>query len=251
MNPPDEGWSIDNPMGKDDIVIDILRHIPYLRRIHPSSTSLLPIYPGVIPINYLDDGWEAERTHFYPLPSHCVYLAHRDDSQGTDLILDATSGAVTEWSWNGRITLSYEEYEMLPEAERWRAHPTASLKQLLDRWARMYKELKLLVSPNPIKRPCAVNFHFYESFTKASNITTDDEVTGELRREENDTFRRQREMAEKVYEVYVLYGWPDNFKKDDKKQLKADLLKLEEEHWAETKRIMDQHNPDAALFDSE
>lgn len=194
--PPEEGWSVGNPMGKDDSVIDLLRHIPYLRRVHPSSVSLLPIYPGVIPIDYPEEGWDPERMHFYPLPSHCVYLAQRDDSQGTDLILDASSGAVTEFSSNNRITVPYEEYEMLPEAERWRVHPTSPLPELLDRWAQMYRQLNLLVSPNPIKRPCAVNFRFHEKPTVTNVTAMENEVSSEPDRELSDAIRRQRELAE-------------------------------------------------------
>ncbi|KAI3328386.1 hypothetical protein F4824DRAFT_413095 [Ustulina deusta] len=190
--PLEEGWRISNTAGKDGSVIDLLRHIPYLRRIGPSS-ALLPIYPGTISIYYPEDseGWRQEEE--YPLPSHCVYLACREDSQGTDLILDASNGAVTEFA-RGNELVPYEEYQALPESERWRAHPTAPLTELLGRWTRMYKELKLLVSPNPIKQPLAVRF--YTRSDEFNNADVDYEDGSELDREQGEAARREREHVE-------------------------------------------------------
>ncbi|KAI1734036.1 hypothetical protein F4680DRAFT_454317 [Xylaria scruposa] len=246
--PPDEGWSISNPTGKDDNVIDLLRYVPYLRRVHPSSTSQLPIYPGMIPICYPDDdeGWIRDKT-WYSLPSHCVYLAHRDDSKGTDLILDASNGTVTEFGlYNSMVP--HEEYETLPEAERWRAHPTTPLTELLDKWTRMYRQLSLLVTPNPVKCPTAVRFYI-RSEDEANDATVDYEGGSESDREQRDEARHRRDYTEKVYDVYIRYGWPADFKTEDRERLRAELLALEQERWAEDKRIMNQNNPDAALFD--
>ncbi|TGJ83731.1 hypothetical protein E0Z10_g5021 [Xylaria hypoxylon] len=244
--PPQEGWwSIDNTAGKDDGVIDLLRHIPYL---HVSSAHLLAIYPGTIPIYYPepDEGWR--RDEDYPLPSHCVYLARREDSLGTDLILDTGNGAVTEFARDNE-SMPYEEYQALPELERWRAHPTTPLAELLDKWTRMYKGLKLMVSPNPIKGPVAVRF--YVQPETAGNADVDYEGGSELDRGQRDAAGRERQHAEKVYNVYVRYGWPDDFKKDDGERLRAELLGLEREMDVEVKRLMDLNNPDAALFDSD
>ncbi len=56
---------------------------------------------------------------------------------------------------------------------------------------------------------------------------------------------------QKVYAVYIRYGWPDDFTKDDAERIRNELLELEGEKDAEVKRLMDESNPDAALFDSD
>jgi hypothetical protein len=192
-SPPEEGWRIGNGAGKDDRVVELLRCIPYLRQIKRPSTQVLPIYPGVVPICYIDDdeGWRQERD--YALPSHCVYLARREDSQGTDLILDAHTGAVTEFAVANEL-VPYDEYELLPESEKWRAHPTMPLTELLGKWARIYRELSLLVSPNPIGQPVAVRFHVRRE--EAINADVVYEGGSELDREQKDAARHEWEHAQ-------------------------------------------------------
>jgi hypothetical protein len=51
--------------------------------------------------------------------------------------------------------------------------------------------------------------------------------------------------------VYTRYGWPDGIKKDEGEKVRAELLELEKGSDAEVRRLMDQNNPDAALFDSD
>ncbi|KAI0192117.1 hypothetical protein EV127DRAFT_427474 [Xylaria flabelliformis] len=240
--PPPEGWRyVNKTVGKDETVVDLLHHLPYLRPKNPLPGYLL-IFPGTVPICYLDDeGWNQE--DMYPLPAHCVYLARRADYLGRDLVLDTSNGAVTEFA-SDNITIPYDEYEMLPEAERWRAHQTLPLAELLDKWSRMYEELVWMFVPNPIERPDMVRF-----YNRSDNPGLDDvdfEGGSEFDRELGKTIRREREYAAKVYDVYIRHGWPGRF---DKKRCRVELLELEREKDSEERRLMDEMNPDAELFD--
>ncbi|KAI0869833.1 hypothetical protein GGS24DRAFT_137694 [Hypoxylon argillaceum] len=243
--PPPEGWSsINTTAGKTEIAVDLLRHLPYLR---PNPTNPFPaghllIYPGTVQICYLDSDSEYQED-LYPLPAHCVYLARRADYLGRDLILDTRSGAVTEFA-SDNITVPYDAYEKLPEAERWRAHRTLPLVELLDGWIRMYEELEWMVVPNPIARPELGRFYH-----RAENPGLDDvdfEGGIELYREQGKVIREQREHAARVYEVYIRHGWPGCF---DKERCRAELLELERAKDALERRLMDEMNPDAELFD--
>ncbi|KAI0149470.1 hypothetical protein GGR57DRAFT_504651 [Xylariaceae sp. FL1272] len=255
--PATTGWSsISNPTGKDDKAIRLLRHLPYLHRRDKSSSSQLAIYPGTIPVSYATDneaeaGWRRERA--YPLPPHCVYLAVHEDYLGTDLILDADKGTVTEFAM-GNYSVSFEEYEALPQAERWRAHTTATVGDFTERWNRMYTEFKWLIAPNPIAQPVVVRFYDRPSHTADEDAVVDGDYEGgtELDREQRDVARREREHAESIYEVYSRYGWPvATLSETDADKLKNELMGLERAKDAEQRRRMDEMNPDAALFDSD
>lgn len=189
--PPPQGWSsINTTAGKDETVVDLLRHLPYLSRSSPSSGQLL-IYPGTIPICY-QGREEQHREQEYPLPAHCVYLARREDYLGRDLILDTSNGAVTEFA-SDNTSVPYDEYEALPEAEKWRAHRTVPLTELLDAWIRMYEKLGLVVAPNPIGQPVAGRFYSRPDDTTHGDV--DYEGGSELDREQGNTVRREREHA--------------------------------------------------------
>lgn len=187
--PPPQGWSsINNAAGKDETVIDLLRHLPYLSRNSSSSGQLL-IYPGVISICY--QGREQQhREPEYPLPAHCIYLARREDYLGRDLILDTRNGAVTEFA-SDTVLVPYDEYEALPEAEKWHAHRTVPLTELLDAWTRKYDELGFVVVPNPIGQPVTGKFYNRSDDTSYGNV--DYEGGNELDREQGNTIRRERE----------------------------------------------------------
>ncbi|KAK5630361.1 hypothetical protein RRF57_006076 [Xylaria bambusicola] len=147
----------------------------------------------MIPICYPDDGEGWHQDQEYPLLSHCVYLAYHEDSLGTDLILDVSNGAATEFTINNEVVPN-EEYEAVPESERWRAHPTTPLTELVYKWTRMYKELELLVSPNPVKWPAAVRF-YRGPREENSDSEVDYEGGSELDRGQRDAARRKKEFA--------------------------------------------------------
>lgn len=96
---PENGWdTIDVPTlckkGKNDTVINLLRHLPYLFPSDPHDSLLIqyetkPIcYAGNKNYNgcYMDE--------VNPLPGHCVYLTEGVGREGYSLILDTQTGKV-------------------------------------------------------------------------------------------------------------------------------------------------------------
>ncbi|KAI0530328.1 hypothetical protein GGR58DRAFT_493735 [Xylaria digitata] len=147
--PPLSGWDNINVQGKNETVLDTLHHLPYLRS--NSQFCRLLVYWETIPICYCDDTGGQE---IYPLPSHCVYLACSVDREGINLILDTIEGTITEFSHVGyHITVPHEDYEALPEAEKWKAHRTSPATELLDSWTRKFAQLVWMLVPNPIGQP--------------------------------------------------------------------------------------------------
>ncbi|KAF2968553.1 hypothetical protein GQX73_g5049 [Xylaria multiplex] len=127
-------------LGKNETVLDTLRYLPYLRS--NSQSYRLLVYWETIPIRYRDDTGSQE---IYPLLSHCVYHNRSADREGINLILDTIEGTITEFSHVGyHITIPHEDYEALPEAEKWKAHRTSPITELLDSWTRW------MLVPNPI-----------------------------------------------------------------------------------------------------
>ncbi|KAI0976970.1 hypothetical protein F4678DRAFT_130148 [Xylaria arbuscula] len=241
--PPPQGWShITTSAGKDATAIDLIHHLPYLRRSNLSSGHLL-IYPGTIPICYLDDDDTQYQEQIYHLPVHCVYLARRADYLGRDLILDTSNGTVTEFALDN-FSISQDEYEALPKVERWHVHPTVPLPELLGNWIRMYESLEWMSVPNPIGQP--ETGRFYRRDDEAVYRDVDYEGGSELDREQGRAMRWYAEHAKNIYDVYIRHGWPDHF---DKGRCRGELLRLEKAKDVEERRIMDENNPDAELFD--
>lgn len=83
--PPANGWdSIDveahKARGKNDTVIDLLRHLPYLcDNLKPDNRLL--VYYETVPICYTT-GTYTVIDEVYPLPSHCVYITEGVDREG-------------------------------------------------------------------------------------------------------------------------------------------------------------------------
>lgn len=92
--PPASGWdTIDvdtlRDLGKNDTVIDMIRHFPYLEADHEYRRLLVEY--ETVPIAYT----KTIRTmieEIQPLPGHCVYLTEGVDREGYSLILDTARG---------------------------------------------------------------------------------------------------------------------------------------------------------------
>lgn len=153
--PPLNGWDSINVQGKTEIVLDLLRHLPYLRP--EKRFDQLIIHWETIPICYAHN---QDYHEIYPLPAHCIYFAHSFDREGTSLILDTNEGTITEFCRTGNhITIHEEEYETLPKLDKWRAHRTSPITELLDIWARRYEKLVWMLTPNPSGRPMTGRFY--------------------------------------------------------------------------------------------
>ncbi|KAJ8127572.1 hypothetical protein O1611_g6065 [Lasiodiplodia mahajangana] len=152
---PTNGWDITNVPEKNETVIDLLRHLPYMRS--GNQYRRLLIHWETIPICYCDN---AHFQEIYALPSHCVYLTQSVDREGTNLILDTADGTITEYSHVGyHITVPNEEYEALLEAERWRVHRTTPVTEFFEAWRRKFERLVWMLVPNPIGQPATGRFY--------------------------------------------------------------------------------------------
>ncbi|KAI2464657.1 hypothetical protein F4781DRAFT_59856 [Annulohypoxylon bovei var. microspora] len=261
--PPLNGWDSINIQGKNGTVLDLLHHLPYLHLEKPYERLL--IHWETIPICYSDPNSLNTQEEVYPLPAHCVYLTHSLDREGISLILDTHEGTISEFSNTGsHIVVPYEEYEALPESENWKAHRTTPVIELLDSWTRKYENLIWMLVPNTISQPTTGRF-----YSRAESSVEEDELLqqgqlepwhpedddsyaqnydqeSEFDRSWRETRIRAKRHAADVYNTYLRYGWPDHFDKD---RCRVELLELERTKDAEDRRLMDEANPDAALFD--
>lgn len=157
--PSPTGWvSIENVDGKNETVLDLLRHLPYLRAENPYE-QLLVNYEAtpVVYANSQDRLGEAT----YPSPAHCLYFTQSADHLDTSLILDTDQGTITEFSRAGsHITVvPLEEYDALPEMEKWKAYRTLPAAEFLGRWTRRFGGLVWMLVPNPVGQPATGRFY--------------------------------------------------------------------------------------------
>ncbi|KAI1653407.1 hypothetical protein F4813DRAFT_256030 [Daldinia decipiens] len=252
--PPPGGWRSVNIQGKNNTVLDLLHHLPYLRPGKPYERLL--IYWETVPICYTDEYVYPE---LYPLPAQCVYLACSVDREGTSLILDTDKGTITEFCHTGTyITMPEEEYEALPEEEKWKAHRTSPIRRFLDVWTQRYEKLVWMLIPNPIGQPTTGRFYSRADTSAELDVLTLEEQSKpwhlkddvdhpdfeyELDRAQYEWYKSIRKHVADVYDTYLRHGWPDHFDKD---RCRSELLQLEELHDAEEKQKLDKMNPDAA-----
>jgi hypothetical protein len=155
VRPPQGGWSSINVEGKNKTVLDLLRHLPYLHS--ENQYERLLVHWETVPIYYPDD---QGREEIYSLPAYCIYLTRSVDREGTNLIIDTNEGTITEYSHTGsHITKICEDYEALPEAEKWRAHRTTPITELFNTWSQRYEKLVWMLVPNPIGQPTTGRFY--------------------------------------------------------------------------------------------
>jgi hypothetical protein len=153
--PPPIGWDNIAIEGKNETVVDLLRHLPYLRP--ETDFEQLIIEYETIPICY--PGNETDEG-IYPLPAYCVYLTESLDDLGTSLILDTNEGTITEFTHSDSyLTLPWDEYDVMPDAEKWKGHYTAPITEFLDAWTRRYKNLVWMLVPNPRRQPTTGRFY--------------------------------------------------------------------------------------------
>ncbi|KAH7360207.1 hypothetical protein BKA65DRAFT_180671 [Rhexocercosporidium sp. MPI-PUGE-AT-0058] len=240
--PPAGGWPATsiNGEGKNETVVELLRHLSYLRSENTSEE--LTIHSECIPINYLDLDKDLQSFGLPLLPGHCVYLARAGSYLNTSLILDTESGTVIEYSLMANdITVSMEEYERLPEEDRWKAHPAIPVVELFDSWARKYEKLVWMLVPNPIGQPVTGRFYSRAAFKAEEEALLQQEGLLEPWHAQDE-----RKHVADVYNLILQHGWLDHFEKE---RCRAELLTLEKTRDADERRKMDEANPDAALFD--
>ncbi|KAI1458829.1 hypothetical protein F4805DRAFT_456539 [Annulohypoxylon moriforme] len=253
--PPPDGWDVISIEGKNEIVLDLLRHLPYLRHDNPFRQLL--IHWESIPICYSNPENYNFQEEIYRLPDYCVYLTRSHDREGTSLILDTNRGTITEYTNLGtEIVVSNEEFEALPEEENWKAHRTTPAVELLNTWRRKYEKLVWTLVPNPRGRPQTGRFysradsrHEEEQLLQQERLEPwhfQDDVSHNPQESRFDRIQREaRERAKKhageVYNTYLRHGWPDHF---DKERCRAELLEMEKYRDEDERRRRDEINPD-------
>ncbi|XDG05696.1 hypothetical protein ABKA04_005311 [Annulohypoxylon sp. FPYF3050] len=238
--PPPNGWDTISIEGKNEAVLDLLRHLPYLHIEDPYKQLL--IHWETIPICHCDPENYNMAEETYPLPAHCVYLTRSLDREGTALILDTNEGTITEYTHVGtNIVLPYEEYEALPSPEKWKAHRTTPATELLDTWRRKYEKLVWTVLPNPIGQPQTGRFYSRARSKFEEDRLLQQELLEPCHLQDDDPAKH----AGDVYNTYLRHGWPDHF---DKERCRMELLRLEKSWDEDQRRRMDEMNPDAGLF---
>ena len=94
--PPQEGWvGVDveglRRRGKTEEVIELLRHLPYLRS--PAPRRRWAIGPDTLEIAYCDgELYKEVIDSIQPVPGHCIWLTDCDSRDGTGLLLDTRTG---------------------------------------------------------------------------------------------------------------------------------------------------------------
>ena len=95
---PTEGWPGVNAealrsRGKTEEVIELLRHLPYLRHPAPPRRRWM-IGPDTIAIAYCDgELYDGILDSIQPVPGHCIWLTNVESRDGTSLLLDTRTGA--------------------------------------------------------------------------------------------------------------------------------------------------------------
>ncbi|KAI0016286.1 hypothetical protein F4780DRAFT_783341 [Xylariomycetidae sp. FL0641] len=264
--PPTDGWgSIRVPPGKSGQIHDLLSHLPYLRASRAFQRLLVSW--ETVPICYADggpDSWHSPEEN-YRLPAHCINLTQGVGREGMCLILDVDAGTVTEFSHaDAPITIPYDEYENLPEEDRWRAHVTTPVVDFFTAWTHRYRRLVWMLTPNPVGQPTTGRFYNRaDSRAEEEELARseqpllpwhprDDDIDGlggtgsALDQAQVEARRRARRHAADVYNTYLRHGWLGQF---DQSGCRAELLDLERQKDAEERKLMDEANPDKALFD--
>jgi hypothetical protein len=172
--PPPGGWPTLSPSvdsSKNPTVLSLLQHLPYLHSENPYER--LCVNWETIAINYSSDQdtGSSFAESIYPLPDYCVYLTRGVDREGTALILDTREGIITDMGPRSRIEVSYDEYEALPLAERWKKHRRTPIKEFMQAWTERYRKLVWMLVPNPIGQPTSGRF-----YTRAQQLPTEEEL---------------------------------------------------------------------------
>ncbi|KAG9567447.1 hypothetical protein KCU71_g3796, partial [Aureobasidium melanogenum] len=206
LAPEDGGWpNIDatelRNRGKSDEVIELLRHLPYIE--HPSFRGGWTIDSGSDCIQYHKGACYNDSPDLIKsLPGHVIPIADPTDRDGYYLLLDTQSGKITRYNiMANNIEGNWDEYERLDDNEKWKAFPTAPVKQFFGRWKKLYEKLVWMVAP-PVDDSHGDGGIY---FTRADNAVEENEL---LEAGDDDDVEIEDEFTKEVYEIYKRNGWP-------------------------------------------
>ncbi|KAG9965700.1 hypothetical protein KCU61_g1553, partial [Aureobasidium melanogenum] len=191
LEPPTGGWpSIITTslaiLGKDEIVIDLLRHLPYIRRTHSGNEN---ISYDTVAINYSNAKLRDNRSldNLVPtaagsLPAHVVSLTI-GARYGSYLLLDTQQGTITDYIMMERPERSHSPFD---DPDHWRAYKTLPITEFFSEWEEMFRSLQWV----------------------ALSHRSDD---GVLLNHDRST----EVTAMEVREIYRNYGWPDAYRREE------------------------------------
>jgi hypothetical protein len=152
MLPPPTGWPINTEgkeegpginatelrnRGKNETVIDVLRHIPYLdQELYGERWTLAD---NTLHINYargqLYGDYLERDTAILPLPGHIIWLTEGFERAGVYLLLNTETWEIIEYTLLGEsIEIDYDAYEALPVAQKWTAYSAMPANEYFELW---------------------------------------------------------------------------------------------------------------------
>ncbi|EGP85830.1 unnamed protein product [Zymoseptoria tritici ST99CH_3D7] len=244
---PAQGWNIDAAAlqygGKTEAVLKLLQHIPYLEVAEGGDSPA--IWDDTVPIDY-----RTKKRSFMDdvnrLPEHCVYLTEGIFQDGFSLIVDTEKGTITEYSILDRnVTADPDDFEMMPDSEKWRGHRTLPAAELLGLWTSMFARLVKMLVPNisstprtgivrtrvPIRNEAEMQAKDTDELEECH--PSEEELQESTRRTKNESLRQlqmdQRRHIADVYNSFLRHGWNKDF---DKEACRVEVTKLEEQNFA-------------------
>lgn len=190
--PPEEGWDGVNSSelkarGKTDEVVELLRHLPYLKSTEARKRWM--IGPDTVEIAYCDgELYDSVLDGIQPVPGHCIWLSDLESRDGTALLLDTHAGTITEWTSLGhRIIVDYEEYEKIPLPDKWMAHATMDAIEFFKLWKRKFERLLWMPIYNPRGRAGTAEWYIIAETTddEADMLESDDDFEPDSESEED------------------------------------------------------------------
>ncbi|TEA19039.1 hypothetical protein C8034_v009466 [Colletotrichum sidae] len=198
QRPPAAGWSdaelrVDalRAMGRSETVVDLLRHVPYLRE--NETADPVEVFTETFPLRYLRDGrWFGDASvedfgstplldlGFAPfdgeVPPDMVSLTHADE--GVWWVVDTSEGCIYPYGSD------VDHAHGVPEGQPWRAVEAVPIQTYFDGIYSQVGNLEVVPAPRSGKWEARVI----------------DEET---------------EEGQAVKQLYRQFGWPDAFRRDE------------------------------------
>ncbi|OBT85019.1 hypothetical protein VE02_04953 [Pseudogymnoascus sp. 03VT05] len=259
LTPPAAGWpqaDIVNfrKLGKTDLVVEMLKHLPYIRTDGNRGWRLG--YDDTKPITYvkvpgttteegtggcklaeLEDGvnhavlWDSGlEPHGQKLDAHVVPLTN-GWQYGAWLLLDTEAGTITDFSLLGGISSSIR----CPQSDRdaglvWKHFRSKPIKEFFKEWEEKYTSLEWIPIPDKNGRESGEIF----SQKRVSAASEDLAVSLLAFRE---IYRRNVLTVKEIQRIFMDYGWGStDFRKEECRKA------LSEWHKARGQRIVAEHD---------
>ncbi|KAF2154917.1 hypothetical protein K461DRAFT_104284 [Myriangium duriaei CBS 260.36] len=235
--PQPGGWDSVNvqalmDLGKNDTVIDLLQHLPYLFADDRDPEDIL-IDWETFTMCYMDPDLNHLMEKVTPLPAHCAYLTRGRGREGYCFIIDTEQSTITEYSIIG-YKQDYELADQFPPELEWKSHKTMLIQDFWATWTSNYAKLVWMIGPTH-QRDIMGGMQVY---CRADNMLEEAELREQglqdIHFEDDEQFdttdlsvldanEHQRKLAQMVFRTILRHGWLDNF---DKENCRVELSEL-------------------------